>query len=181
MLIVVESYTHHIIYHKIQVREPDNNSEARVINKKGWNLDPNANYVEMMLKWCHFYLLITPGRYKFQEAWRNINQSTREVIQRAGFLHLWKKNTCIVWFFVTSLNSDKILKNLIPDNCTSFYDALKRHVLVKASSRFLGIFKYSGMYREHVLLLYVTLKPGLQFFIVFLHPPVSRPLGSKSA
>ena len=70
-------------------------SGVRVItNEKVWNLETK---VKGMLKWGHFYLLVTQNVW-FQGAFGNSIQSTREVDQLAGFLYFLEKN--IVWFFL---------------------------------------------------------------------------------
>ena len=55
-----------------------------------------------------------PWGYRFQGAFGNSIQSTREVDQRAVFLYLWKHILSDFQADIVSLNSAKRLNNLIP-------------------------------------------------------------------
>ena len=67
--------------------------------KKSETLGQVQRYVEMM----QFLPFGNPLGYRFQGAFGNSIQSTREVDQWAGFLYLWEQN--IVWFFFTRRTS----------------------------------------------------------------------------
>ena len=91
------------------------NSGVRVItNEKVWNLDTNSK-----VYWNDAISIVWSNR--FQGAFGNSIQSTREVDQWARFLCLWTKilSDFLHQTDIKSLNSGKSLNNLIPDNWTS--------------------------------------------------------------
>ena len=67
----------------------------------------------------HFLPFGNPWGYRFQGAFGNSIQSTREVDQRAGSLYLWGKilSDFLHQADTKSLNSAKSLNNLIPVIC----------------------------------------------------------------
>ena len=72
-----------------------------------------------MLKWCHFYCLVTPGVIDSKELLETDSiQSTREIDQWAGFHYLCKKilSDFLHQADIKSLNSAKSLNNLIPES-----------------------------------------------------------------